>query len=81
MLATKYIVFNLGTIEDMIIFSGLQQHANIAHKMRLAGEVVSAGFLRLSKDGPICYGDSLSLETTSRPEEDTKIARRLFDID
>lgn len=80
MLPTKYIVFNFGSLEDMIIFSGLQQHVNIAHKMRLTGEVVSAGLLRLSKDGPICYGDSLSLNTSSRPDEDTKIARRLFDI-
>ena len=78
MLATKYIVFKLGSLEDMIIFSGLQQHANISQKIN--SEVVSAGFMRLSKDGPICYGDSVSLKTSSRPDEDTKLARRLFGI-
>ncbi len=35
----------------------------------------------MSKDGPVCYGESVSLKVSARPEEDTKVARRLFDLE
>ena len=79
----KYIVFNDDRLEDIVIFSELQTHSEIAHG--LPGEVVSAGFIRIFSDGEIdvrveCYGESISLEVESRPEQDTKIARRALNL-
>jgi len=69
----KYVVFDNGLVEDMIIFSDLTQHADVARGL----EVVSAGFIQIF-DGVCCYGDSISLGVKSRPEEDEKIARRVL---
>ena len=73
---TKYIVFKQDHLEDIIIFSGLQQHVDIANKLNLT--VVSAGFIKFVplEDYIECYGDSFSLKVKSRPEEDAQIARR-----
>lgn len=70
---TKYIVFEDDHgLEDIIIFSELQQHANI---LRLGLTPVSAGFIEITSESLHCYGDSISLNLKSRPE-DTKIAKR-----
>ena len=72
----KYIVFDSDGIEDMIIFSALQQHADIAAALDL--NPVSAGSI---DEGQHCFGQSTSLGISSRPEEDRAIARRVFNID
>jgi len=73
----KYIVFDSGAIEDIIIFSMIQDHAMMAHRLRLMP--VSAGFVEFLIDGPVCYGKSMSLELDSR-EIDTKIVRRALNF-
>jgi len=60
----KYIVFDSGVIEDIIIFSMIQDHAKMAHRLR--SKPVSAGFIEFSQSGPTCYGKSTSLELESR---------------
>ncbi len=73
----KYIVFDTGLLEDIIIFSMIRDHEEMAHRLRL--KPVSAGFVEFRKSGPECYGKSMSLELVSR-EVDTKIARRALNF-
>ena len=79
---TKYVVFELENgIEDMIIFSGLVQHDWMARGL---GLIVSAGFISVHTDFGgdqliECYGESISLNLKSRPEEDAKIAHRVLE--
>lgn len=73
----KYIVFDSGVIEDIIIFSLIQEHAMMAHRLRL--KPISAGFVEFRQSGPECYGKSKSLVLDSR-EIDTKIVRRALNF-
>lgn len=78
---TKYVVFDNGRHEDMIVFSDMQQHDQMTRG--LPGPAVSAGFISMYTDFGgdqlvECYGDSISLGIKSRPEEDEKIARRVL---
>lgn len=75
---TKYIVFDDGRFEDIVIFSELQEHRDMARG--LPGVVVSAGFIQVDDDCH-CYGKSLSLKVESRPERDAQLARRTLDLD
>jgi len=71
----KYIVFEDNGLEDIVIFSILQTHNVMAHRLRF--RAISAGFIRISDDGePVCYGKSESLRLDSRALEDTSIAKR-----
>ena len=78
---TKYIVFETANgIEDMVIFSILVQHDWVARGM---GLIVSAGFISVHTDFGgdqliECYGESISLNLKSRPEQDAKIAHRVL---
>ena len=76
MFNAKYVVFEENGIEDMIIFSSLQQHVDIVTSSDL--NPVSAGRI---DHGLHCSGDSISLGLNSRPEEDRAIARRMFNVD
>ncbi len=73
----KYIVFDTGVIEDIIIFSLIQDHAEMAQRLR--HKPVSAGFIEFNQSGPVCYGKSMSLVLDAR-EVDTKIARRALNF-
>lgn len=73
----KYIVFDAGVIEDIIVFSLIQDHAKMANRLML--KPVSAGFIMFRETGPQCYGKSRSLDLESR-EIDTKIARRALNF-
>jgi len=75
---TKYIVFDFDAIEDMIIFSGLHTHDQIANNF-LRYTPISAGFIEINDGKPFCYGKSISLELESR-EIDTKIALRVLNL-
>lgn len=78
---TKYITFEddvLG-LQHVVIFSNYIKHSDMADIMaRLYARPISAGFVELSDEGPVCYGRSESLRLDSRPEIDTKLARKLF---
>ena len=73
---TKYIVFDNGLLDDMLIFSDMQKHEDIARGLT----VVSAGFLSIYNNKISCYGESISLELKARPE-DEKIAYRALALE
>lgn len=80
----KYITFDTGLIDDIVIFSDMQQHAEIARG--LPGTPISAGFISIgvNQDYEIqvkCYGNSISLKLESRPEEDERLARRALNLE
>jgi hypothetical protein len=75
----KYIVFKNGSLEDIITFSELMGHDEIARNLRGNHNIVSAGFLdvAVSEDGDltcVCFGKSTSLGIESRPEKDARVA-------
>ena len=77
-LVLKYVVMadNLG-IEKPYIFSGLDQHSDVA--FCLPGKAVSGGFIAPGTDGIlICYGESISLNLKSRPEQDAKLINKFL---
>lgn len=76
MFNAKYVVFEDNGIEDMIIFSSLQQHDDIIESADL--NPVSAGRIDQALH---CFGESFSLGLQARPEEDRAIARRMFNVD
>lgn len=77
----KYVVMcgEFGS-EEMVIFSETMKHSHICRK----AQVISAGFIQVrNKSGdidPEAYGESVSLRVGSRPEEDTKLAKELFNV-
>lgn len=73
----KYIVFEERHIEEMVIFSSLLQHVNIAHRLRCE-PVISAGFIEIIDNEPVCFGESISLDIKSRGEIDTNVAKRVL---
>lgn len=80
----KYIVYNSGGYYDIVIFSPLETHRDIAQRLDL--HVISAGFIQLHPDdsGGVkawCRGESVSLGVESRGEEDAKVANRALCLD
>lgn len=76
----KYIVF--GSSDDYpatpIVFPDYLQHSHVANAFRrLLGEPSSAGFVTLTDDGPLAYGESLSLRLKSA-DADTKLIQRFL---
>lgn len=70
----KYIVVKIQGAERLLPFSLEVKHSDFAEYF--AGcNLVSAGFINPSQKQ--CYGDSLSLNLASRPE-DTDILREMF---
>lgn len=76
MFCLKYIIVDDGLNEKPIIFSNLDQHNDIAY--RLSWKPVSAGFVTMVNGQAECYGESISLNIKSRPEEDSKIINRFL---
>lgn len=78
----KYITFKNAKFdsEDIIVFTGIQQHADVARSMELRSEdIIGAGFIRATKRGSgvaafECYGESTSLEVESQGDIDNNIA-------
>ena len=82
----KYIVYTGDHgLEEMIIFSELQTHSDIAQRLRVTGDIISAGFLHVGTNvsgeaQASCYGDSVSLKVKAREEEDSVLAERTLAI-
>lgn len=77
---TKYIVFESGYSEDILIFGSTQKHSDVVNMMRLTkDDIISAGFVAIYEDnGEVvvrCYGESTSLNIKSRAKEDTFLAK------
>ena len=66
----KYITVKEDTIVKLVIFSKTFVHSTMAKKVGL--EVVGAGFI--SWDDKECFGESVSLDIKSHPN-DTKLLR------
>lgn len=62
---TKYIIFDNGMLDYIVVFPDGIQHAD----MDCDGLAVSAGFIRINQDSGEweCYGESVSLELKARP--------------
>lgn len=71
----KYIVFNTGYIEQMIIFPAIMDHDKIA-KLFEPYKSISAG--QVSLEDKACFGESLTLGISSRKQIDTNLLRKLF---
>jgi len=77
-LKQKYVITEHG---EIIVFPELIQHSTFRNF-----NPISAGFIYfgLNEDGNptcSCYGDSVSLNLKSRPEDDTKLAIRQLGMD
>ena len=74
----KYVVTNQG---DFAIFTALTNHNDIGFKLH--GMPVGAGFCNLEQDvdsGAVdvhCWGESISMDLKSRPEDEGIINRRI----
>lgn len=80
---TKYIVFTGPYTEEMLIFGDTLKHSDVAIRMGVLNNMISAGFLHISLDeegSPTvkAYGESTSLEVKARPEKDTYLAQRVL---
>jgi hypothetical protein len=71
----KYITFDTGLIEAIIIFPEYVMHRDID----IQGEILGAGFIEVIDGQWNCYGESISLKVKSRPE-DSKIANKYIGI-
>jgi len=78
----KYIVVKDSHVmkEDIFTFHPTITHISMYRAIRELGydEIVSAGFVGEFME---CYGSSSTLRVSSRPEKDTKMLHRLFEID
>lgn len=72
----KYIVVDNGSWIDPYIFSEAVQHFEMASNIH--GDVISAGFVYWTPNGLECYGESISLDVKSRPEEDSKMINKML---
>lgn len=70
----KYIVYQ----HYPFIFPPYIDHSIFARRNKFdRNEIQGSGFIRFGKNGPECYGKSISLDIKSR-EEDTECVLRLF---
>jgi hypothetical protein len=74
----KYVVF--AGLEDMpetaVIFPDYVEHRAFARTLSsLLGNPIAGGFVIISDEGPIAYGESISLKLKSRGEDDTRLLR------
>lgn len=69
----KYIAYDTGLSDTMLLFPEVDKHADIASRMGLRkDQILGAGFVVFPEGVPECFGESISLEVKSR-EEDTKL--------
>lgn len=72
----KYIVFDTGLFDGIVVFPEAVSHDH----MQVPGDPLSAGFIRLDPEqGWVCSGRSVSLDLDSRPE-DSEIANRMLPL-
>jgi len=84
---SKYIVYDNGIHEVGLIFPAFLQHSDMAAAVSKGSEVVGAGFVsfytKTGEYGPevVCeaYGQSVSLNTTSR-KEDSEILTHMLNL-
>lgn len=72
----KYVVFDNGLSDVPMVFPGIEKHSDIA--LRFNWPVLSGGFVRVVNDQVVCYGESISLNVKSRPEEDARLIQQFL---
>jgi hypothetical protein len=77
----KYIIVDQGGLDIPLVFSEILVHAEVARAY--PGRVVSAGFVsfRASPDGDLtadAWGESISLNVASRPEDSGIITKLIL---
>jgi hypothetical protein len=68
----KYIIVGDNT---PIVFPETVTHSDMAHMVRICGQAKSAGFVYTDEKGYHCYGESISLNLKSSPD-DSKILNK-----
>jgi hypothetical protein len=71
----KYITFNTGSYDSIVIFPKYTKHSEIG----ILGTILGAGFIEVVDGKWVCFGESVSLKTKSRPE-DTIIANKFIGL-
>jgi len=74
---SKYIIVETPMPVPMV-FSELQQHADVVYRMFPNCSVLGAGFCHIVDDKYVCYGESVSLNVKSRGEADSKVLNSLL---
>jgi len=75
----KYIRLR-GNPPGFYLFGDFEQHGEVARKLDPYGKkgVLSAGFVKQSKGGLYCYGESVSLECGVHPTDDEHLNSLFF---
>ena len=66
--------------EVIIVFPGLLQHSDFRSFNPISAGFISFGVNKQGNPTCNCWGESISLGLKSRPDEDTKIAKRQLDM-
>lgn len=74
---SKYVILDKGFTVGLV-FSDLLNHSEVANG--IGGKVVSAGFCHIEDGRYCCYGESVSLNVESRPEEDARILNKYLGV-
>lgn len=72
----KYITFDNGLIDAIVIFPEYVMHSDVGIK----GTILGAGFIEIVDGKWNCHGNSISLSVASRPDEDSKIANKFIGL-
>lgn len=75
----KYITYNDGLMDTVIIFPNHEMHNYVAFRMSITADMIlGAGFLTPDFEA---YGKSVGLSVPSRGEVDTKLIRSVLHLD
>ncbi|NJO64948.1 MAG: hypothetical protein HC836_44600 [Richelia sp. RM2_1_2] len=78
-MAMKYICFDNGLFDEIVVFSSNNDHNEFRNKLGInIDDVISAGFISVNGGELHCYGVSVSLKKKSRPDIDTKLVKKYF---
>lgn len=84
----KYIIGKVGAIERIVMFDAGQDHGVMATALFGGHDyIVAAGQIRIlmhAGQGKIkvqCFGESVSIGISSRPDEDAELAAEMLGID
>lgn len=69
----KYITYKNAKHDapDIIVFSSLLKHSDVAAKMGITDDVIGAGFIAgVAGQSLICYGESTSLDVEAHPDDE-----------
>lgn len=76
----KYICFDNGLYDEIVMFVDSNDHKQFAMRLNLKDEaIISAGFVTFYSDGPECFGQSVSLNKKCRDIIDTNLLVRYLE--